>query len=62
MHVWIERLYEFAMGTTDLTENETCHLNGCTFCVAWLLDACAEEKVPNEQIKALFTNSHTDSW
>jgi hypothetical protein len=44
MHVGIERLYQFVMGRTDLTEREQSHLTRCSFCVIWL-DGCAEEKV-----------------
>jgi hypothetical protein len=44
MHVRIDRLYQFVMGTANLTEREQAHLARCRFCVIWL-DACADEKI-----------------
>jgi hypothetical protein len=44
MHVSIERLYDFIMEETDLTEAEQCHLVRCSECITWL-DACVAEKV-----------------
>ena len=36
MHVSIERLYEFVVGTINLTVREQSHLTRCSFCVMWL--------------------------
>lgn len=44
MHVPIERLYDFIMEQTDLTETEQAHLIRCTECITWL-DACVAEKL-----------------
>jgi hypothetical protein len=44
MHVPIERLYDFIMEQTDLTEAEQSHLIRCSECITWL-DACAVEKI-----------------
>ena len=44
MHVSIERLYNFVVAETDLTEAEQSHLIQCRFCVDWL-DACVAVKV-----------------
>jgi hypothetical protein len=44
MHVPIERLYDFIMEDTDLTETEQSHLIRCAECITWL-DACVVEKV-----------------
>jgi hypothetical protein len=44
MHVPIERLFRFLVGTINLTEREQSHLARCKFCVVWL-DACVEQKI-----------------
>ncbi len=44
MHVSIERLYDFIMEETDLTEAEQSHLIRCSECITWL-DACVGEKL-----------------
>ena len=44
MHVPIERLYDFVLEESNLTEEEQSHLIRCGFCIEWL-DACVTEKV-----------------
>ena len=44
MHVAIERLYDFVLEESNLTEEEQSHLIRCGFCIEWL-DACVTEKV-----------------
>jgi len=44
MHVAIERLYDFVLEESNLTEEEQSHLIRCSFCIEWL-DACVTEKV-----------------
>jgi len=43
MHVPIERLYDFVLEESNLTEEEQSHLIRCNFCIEWL-DACVTEK------------------
>ncbi|PYS20115.1 MAG: hypothetical protein DMG17_00170, partial [Acidobacteria bacterium] len=36
MHVAIERLYDFVLEESNLTEEEQSHLIRCSFCIEWL--------------------------